>query len=50
LTPLNCANTLKNGIKNSELIIIPDSGHLTNIENQQAFNIALEKFLLRYNQ
>ncbi|MGB9696841.1 MAG: alpha/beta fold hydrolase [Ignavibacteria bacterium] len=50
LTPLNCARTLKEGIKNSELAIIPCAGHLSNIENQQGFNKTLEKFLLRYNQ
>lgn len=49
LTPLNCARTLKEGIKNSELVVIPGAGHLSNVESHQDFNSVLEKFLLRYN-
>lgn len=49
LTPLNCATTMKEKIRNSELAIIRGAGHLSNIENQQDFNATLKKFLLRYN-
>lgn len=50
LTPIQCGETLNKGIRNSELIIIPEAGHLSNIENQKDFNEALNRFLLQHNQ
>jgi pimeloyl-ACP methyl ester carboxylesterase len=39
------AQFLHSRIKNSELVEIPDSGHLSNIENPEVFNEVLNEFL-----
>ena len=45
LTPLQDAQNLKNRIQQSELHIIPDAGHMSNLENPQFFNEKLSVFL-----
>ncbi|HEY5533532.1 MAG TPA: alpha/beta fold hydrolase [Ignavibacteria bacterium] len=45
LIPLNFSVNLNNSIKESNLVIIPDSGHLTNIENPKLFNKVVSDFL-----
>jgi 3-oxoadipate enol-lactonase len=45
LIPKEAINTLHNGIENSKLEIIPRAGHLSNLENSNAFNAALVEFL-----
>ncbi|MCE1165514.1 MAG: alpha/beta hydrolase [Bacteroidetes bacterium] len=45
LTPPSEAEKLSSALKNSQLKIIPDSGHMSNIENPSVFNSTLENFL-----
>lgn len=45
-TPLHFAETMHRAFKNSILKVIPDAGHLCNVENPSAFNSALENFLM----
>jgi len=45
--PLAFAQTLERHLPDSELVVIPDAGHLSNLEQPEAFNAALERFLGR---
>jgi 3-oxoadipate enol-lactonase len=45
LTPPSEAHALHDGIANSRLVEIPGAGHLSNLENPEAFNAAVEEFL-----
>lgn len=45
LTPVSCAETMNKRIENSILKIIPDSGHLSNIENPDLFNSYIIEFI-----
>lgn len=45
--PVSSAEVLNRGIAGSELIVIPESAHLPNIEQKAAFNAALTGFLDR---
>ena len=45
LTPKNFAEAMNSALKNSTLEVIPDSGHLSNIENPDYFNSVVSKFL-----
>ncbi len=47
LTPLAEAERLADGIPKAELVVIPRSGHLSNLEQPQDFNAALSTFLSR---
>lgn len=42
--PVAFSETLAKGLPNAELVVIPDAGHLSNLEQPQAFNAALAKF------
>lgn len=42
--PPAVSEILARGIPNAELVVIPDAGHLSNLEQPEAFNAALEKF------
>jgi 3-oxoadipate enol-lactonase len=42
--PLAMAQTLDRHLPRSELHVIPDAGHLSNLEQPAAFNAALERF------
>jgi pimeloyl-ACP methyl ester carboxylesterase len=44
-TPRHFAETMHRAFNNSLLKVIPDAGHICNIENPSAFNSALENFL-----
>lgn len=44
LTPKNFAETMHKSLKNSILEVIPEAGHLSNIENPDYFNKTLLKF------
>lgn len=44
LTPKNFAETMNKSLKNSILEVIPEAGHLSNIENPDYFNKVLLKF------
>jgi len=45
LTPPAAARTLADGIRNAKLATVPAAGHLSNLENPDAFNAALLDFL-----
>ena len=45
--PRSCAEELHRGLANSELCIVPDCGHLPNVEQPQVFNELLAKFMKR---
>jgi 3-oxoadipate enol-lactonase len=47
LTPPEVARNLHENIGGSELVVIPEAGHLSNIESPQAFNAAMLEFLGR---
>jgi len=49
LTPPDCSKDLAKNLKNSEMHIIKNSGHLSNMENPDEFNSLLEKFLNKHN-
>ena len=45
LTPPSMSNEIRREIKNSKLSVIPNAGHLSNIENPTVFNQKLLEFL-----
>ena len=45
LTPLYYSKNMHNALKNSSLIIVPNSGHMSNLENPEYFNNAVYDFL-----
>jgi pimeloyl-ACP methyl ester carboxylesterase len=45
VTPPSAAEAMHRGIAGSELIRIPGAGHLSNLEEPEAFNAALARFL-----
>ncbi len=45
LTPPSLAQAINSKIKNSEIVLIPKAGHLSNLENSERFNENLLKFL-----
>jgi 3-oxoadipate enol-lactonase len=47
LTPPPLSETLHRGIRGSELVVVPGAGHMSNMEQPAAFNLALEHFLDR---
>lgn len=47
VTPLSMAQEIRQGIAGSELFVVPDAAHLANIEQPDAFNEALSRFLDR---
>jgi pimeloyl-ACP methyl ester carboxylesterase len=47
ITPPDTARAMADAIPGAELVVIPDAGHLTPMENPDAFNRALDDFLAR---
>lgn len=47
ITPLAAAQTLAQNIHGAKLVVIPQSGHLSNIEQPEIFNSAVRDFLRR---
>ena len=45
MTPMASAEAIHQGIAGSRLAVIPKAGHLSNMENPDAFNAALTEFL-----
>ena len=45
VTPVAASEALNSGISGSKLVVIPESGHLSNLEAPEAFNGALAEFL-----
>ena len=50
LTPPSEARAIAEQIDGAELLIVPDSGHLVNIEAPEAFNAAVRRFLQAHRQ
>lgn len=48
LTPPAVAKSMHKAIKDSELHIIPDAGHMSNLENTKSFNETLFSFLQKH--
>lgn len=48
LTPLVCAQKINDSFKNSEMAVIENSGHLSNLENPKSFNNYLRIFLEKH--
>jgi 3-oxoadipate enol-lactonase len=46
LTPLSEAEAIQRAIDGSRLVVIPDAGHLSNIEQPEAFNREVLEFLI----
>jgi 3-oxoadipate enol-lactonase len=44
-TPLHCSEHIAAGIRGARLEVIPDAGHLSNIENPAAFTAATSRFI-----
>lgn len=47
LTPISCSETMVAGLPDAELVVIPESGHLTALEHPTAFSTAVRGFLER---
>lgn len=47
LTPVSCAEEMVAGLPDSELVVLPGSGHLTALERPDAFAAAVRQFLDR---
>lgn len=47
LTPPNVSRAMQDGIRGATLEIIPSAGHLASLENPDAFNTVLSRFLSR---
>jgi 3-oxoadipate enol-lactonase len=48
-TPVAMSEAIQRAVRNAELVVIPNASHLSNLEQPQAFNAALMKFLARVN-
>jgi len=47
VTPPSAAERIAHGIPHAELVLIPNAGHLSNVENPDAFNSAMISFLAK---
>ncbi len=47
LTPVSAATTLAEGIPGAELVVLPEVGHVSNLEGPHEFTMALDRFLDR---
>jgi pimeloyl-ACP methyl ester carboxylesterase len=45
VTPLACSEALRQGISGAKLAVIPEAGHLSNLEQPERFNAEVERFL-----
>jgi pimeloyl-ACP methyl ester carboxylesterase len=45
LTPPSLSHDMQRGIGGAELAVVPDAGHMSNMEQPAAFNLALARFL-----
>jgi pimeloyl-ACP methyl ester carboxylesterase len=45
LTPVDAATTLAEGIPGAEFVVLPDVGHVSNLEGPREFTMALDRFL-----
>jgi pimeloyl-ACP methyl ester carboxylesterase len=49
-SPVACGEKMKNQIKGARLVIIPEAGHLSNMEEPQRFDAEVRTFLLSVEQ
>jgi 3-oxoadipate enol-lactonase len=49
VTPKGDAEVIVEAVHGAQLIVIPDAGHLSNLEQPAAFNTALLEFLMQFN-
>ncbi len=47
MTPLDFSEELKNGIENSELLVIPDAGHMVHVEKPEELARGIKSFIER---
>lgn len=47
LTPPSLSSAMTSKLPSAELVVVPDAGHLSNLEQPEAFNAALLRFLER---
>jgi 3-oxoadipate enol-lactonase len=47
VTPPDLSRAMQRAIRGAELVILPRAGHLSNLEQPEAFNDALARFLDR---
>jgi 3-oxoadipate enol-lactonase len=47
-TTVEMSRTIHKGIAGSELVVLPDAAHLSNMEQADAFNAAVLRFLARH--
>jgi pimeloyl-ACP methyl ester carboxylesterase len=45
ITPVDEAQAMQRALPRSTLCVIPDAGHLSSLEQPEAFTLALEDFL-----
>jgi 3-oxoadipate enol-lactonase len=45
LTPVEAATTMAEGIPDAELVVLPEVGHVSNLEGPHEFTMALDRFL-----
>ena len=45
LTPPSFSHEMQRGIAGAELAVVSDAGHMSNMEQPAAFNLALARFL-----
>ena len=48
ITPLSVSEFMKEKIPNSQLGIISNAGHMSNLENPNEFNLKLKEFLSKF--
>jgi pimeloyl-ACP methyl ester carboxylesterase len=48
LIPLEETEAMRNAIAHSQMVVIPDAGHLLNLEQPQVFNAAVRDFLSQF--
>jgi 3-oxoadipate enol-lactonase len=49
VTPVSDSETIIEAIHGAKLVVIPGAGHLSNLEQPEAFNTALIEFLAQFN-
>ena len=49
ITPREFSQKMKAGIPGSELVLIPQAGHLSNVENPETFNQSLNQFMSHFS-
>jgi pimeloyl-ACP methyl ester carboxylesterase len=44
-SPLSCGEAMREAIPGARLVVIPNAGHVSNMEQPEAFNVAVREFL-----